>query len=762
MNRIAIFLTPTPVGPINATGHYYSTEGRRHSASGGNIKMAVNRVTRTGGASVGWVKTVFAKWGGVFGGSIVGLVALISIAGASLSTSLSAGHIIFFAVIGAVALIRLTWPPTAKHPIVAWTAQTDRVVLPLAAVAVAGWALGGSADLVFPVNLMIVLWAAASLSRVSLGAAVGYAAAAELGRFFGRGAWMGDVSPLALHLAFLAGFCALGAMLLRHEVSLAKRKVALDAEKKKSDVESRAKKLGLSDSDAPADHLDLAERIDGIQNTIGHVLGLAKKAMDAHSVVLMTRADSWEQLQVFCAVSREQDILNQEPVSMKEGLLAVLLRLQDEGEDEPVLRVSPLEGRTAQLPYYSHTPARIKSLLAIPVRRGDHIMGALFFDRLAGAAFDDGAVVHAQKASKLLSELLTTEQLLVASDRRSETLDHLMEANGALNEAFGPEEMYESILVAAGKLAPVRFGALLVRDGAAVRVMHAMGEGAEECKGCRVDTGSSLGAMVIKTPTPVPPSRTWHPKHGALLGKEIGPKPKAGDPVIAIPLVVHKKPVGALVLLGSAPFDDNTVSTLRLLASQAAISVEHAQALAELQNRASTDGLTALDNRSTVLGKLDQSLARCGRASQSLAVMILDIDHFKQVNDNHGHQAGDMVLRQVARTLDESKRINDAVGRYGGEEFVIVLEDISGTGPRVVAERIRQKIQSLNFPSQTGPFRITASIGYAVCPEDGERADALLKKADAALYVAKENGRNQVIAHGERPVHNTGVRAVNG
>jgi diguanylate cyclase (GGDEF)-like protein len=228
------------------------------------------------------------------------------------------------------------------------------------------------------------------------------------------------------------------------------------------------------------------------------------------------------------------------------------------------------------------------------------------------------------------------------------------------------------------------------------------------------------------------------------MGHGLGPDLKTGDPTLVIPLRAHKEVVGSLVMVGSAAFEDEAVRLMMLLAGQAAISVQHAQALTELRVRATTDTLTALDNRATTELKLNQSVARCRRNNQELAVMILDLDHFKGINDTYGHPAGDMVLRQVARLLEDCKRVNDSVGRFGGEEFVLILEDTGDAGARLVADRIRQRIAGIQFPSTQGNFSTTASIGFAICGRDGKTVTELLKRADQALYQVKNNGRNQV------------------
>ena len=706
------------------------------------------------------MQRLIRRWGTVFCGSVVGGLVLLLLLGGDVGRDFGAAHLAMLALCALAAVLRYLYPPQAALPIIEQTADADKVVLPLAALAVASAALSADAALVFPFVLIVVVYAAASLPRVALGAAVGYAAAAEIARFIGAGAWAGDLPEVGAHLLFIAAFAAGGALLLRGEIAAARKQAQDNFASEQEALEAEARALGLAGESAEP-NVDLQSRLAALRASIGEVLALARKSAGAHSAVLMTRANDGDAFCVAGADTPEQELLTQEPVPASHGLLAVLTRVERSGaEREPVVRISPLEGRAGGMPYYTHTPARIKSMMGLAVRRGPSIVALLLFDRTAGPAFDDAAAEQARQVADLIASMLETERALHITEQRSGTLGHLIEANRTLSEAFSAEEIHSAVLSAAERLTPLRFAALVVPDTAGrPRIVHALGDGAEGVVGRRLEDGTTLAAMVLKTPTPVPPSRTWHPAHGSLLGGDLGPRLREGDPVLAVPLHAHKAVAGALVLVGHAPLDDEHVELLRLLASQAGIAVQHAAAMAELQSRASTDSLTALDNRETSMNKLDQTLARCGRAKQQSVVMLLDIDHFKKVNDTHGHQAGDMVLRQISRTLEESKRMNDSVGRFGGEEFIIILEDTGEAGARLVGERIRKRIAASTFPSQQGPFRVTASLGFAVCPRDGERVKELLSRADKALYAAKDAGRDQVRDYRD-PINGPTVAAV--
>jgi diguanylate cyclase (GGDEF)-like protein len=157
------------------------------------------------------------------------------------------------------------------------------------------------------------------------------------------------------------------------------------------------------------------------------------------------------------------------------------------------------------------------------------------------------------------------------------------------------------------------------------------------------------------------------------------------------------------------------------------------------------DMLTGLANRRAITDQLLNTVARAQRQGQYLSVLMLDIDHFKRVNDGYGHQAGDTVLRGVAQTLQSRLRAQDQIGRFGGEEFMVILPDTSLDGALTLAEALRQAVEAT--PTQWGAHSIAVTISIGVrggAITGGDTADSLVGSADAALYRAKQNGRNRV------------------
>lgn len=224
--------------------------------------------------------------------------------------------------------------------------------------------------------------------------------------------------------------------------------------------------------------------------------------------------------------------------------------------------------------------------------------------------------------------------------------------------------------------------------------------------------------------------------------------------VAIIPLIRQSKLLGSLNLGSMDPerfsFDMGTDFVERL-ASIIAICLENVINSERLTQISLTDALTNVSNRRYVEQRMLEEIGRARRQHYGIACMYLDIDHFKSINDQHGHQGGDDVLREVAKRIKAELRLSDTIGRFGGEEFVVLLVNTSHTNALLVAERIRASIADKPFLlSLSGVCDVTISIGIATLSDDhnlGEidsAAKALLLRADRALYQAKDQGRNCV------------------
>jgi diguanylate cyclase (GGDEF)-like protein len=193
------------------------------------------------------------------------------------------------------------------------------------------------------------------------------------------------------------------------------------------------------------------------------------------------------------------------------------------------------------------------------------------------------------------------------------------------------------------------------------------------------------------------------------------------------------------------PFDGEELRT-RLRVGQRILDLQNKLIAAreELRFKATHDALTGIPNRSTVLEAINRERSRQVRDTNPFGIILIDIDHFKRVNDSYGHLVGDAVLKSVAQQIVGCVRPYDTVGRYGGEEFLVVVPLSGASGTMSIAERVRRRVESKPVSTDSGPIHVTISCGVAICSgETPIEVAALLYLADEALYRAKDAGRNR-------------------
>jgi diguanylate cyclase (GGDEF)-like protein len=224
--------------------------------------------------------------------------------------------------------------------------------------------------------------------------------------------------------------------------------------------------------------------------------------------------------------------------------------------------------------------------------------------------------------------------------------------------------------------------------------------------------------------------------------------PVESGTLACVPLVALGETVGAVHLHWAEARELSLPLRLAItrVSEHAALSIANRRLLLALRGQANTDGRTGLTNSRAFDESLERLLANRADA-EHVAVLMLDLDHFKEFNDRYGHPAGDEALRAFAHLLSSSVRENDIAARYGGEEFAVYLPGLTSSAAADVAERIRERTESTIIPLGPGlTGHLTVSIGIAAAPDDGVQRVVLLKAADEALYRAKLAGRNRVVS----------------
>ena len=200
--------------------------------------------------------------------------------------------------------------------------------------------------------------------------------------------------------------------------------------------------------------------------------------------------------------------------------------------------------------------------------------------------------------------------------------------------------------------------------------------------------------------------------------------------------------IGSVLLSRAAPYSEGEEEQVRESVRQSAPVLANLRNLAVAEFRAATDGLTGLPNKRAVKDALKRMFAQALTTGSPLALLLVDLDHFKQINDQRGHPVGDQVLANVGAVLRSVLRGSDFAGRDGGEEFAILLPDTQMPTALEIAERIRAAIAEISLPGSD--VSVTASIGISGFPDHASTLDRLERLADAALYVAKRQGRNRI------------------
>ncbi len=219
---------------------------------------------------------------------------------------------------------------------------------------------------------------------------------------------------------------------------------------------------------------------------------------------------------------------------------------------------------------------------------------------------------------------------------------------------------------------------------------------------------------------------------------------RAGGGSLCVPSVVSGEVIGSVLVLKPRTIKPAERERIVVAVSQAAPILANLRNLAIAEHRAATDPLTKLPNARSVQEALIRMVAQSQRAHSPLSAIVIDLDHFKALNDRHGHQAGDEVLEVFGATLRRGVRASDFAGRWGGEEFVVLLHDTGLEGAVQAAETMRASFEGLQVPGVNA--HVTASLGVATLPDHAADGPELIRAADRALYAAKTAGRNRVAA----------------
>jgi diguanylate cyclase (GGDEF)-like protein len=414
-------------------------------------------------------------------------------------------------------------------------------------------------------------------------------------------------------------------------------------------------------------------------------------------------------------------------------------------------RESVRVGDVSQDPRYVRGLDEARSNLAVPLIVGNRVAGVINVE-------SDRLYAFTSEHEKLLTVLGTQAALGILAFQAQSELRNRIDQLSALyriadlaSEAGALGATLNSMLEIAAEVIPQGQSAILLLDHERQSLRVAAGQGYQVAvRFLEIPVGQGVTGKCAQT------GRTQIVPDIAELGDADAyiPGVPGARSEVAVPLIADGRIIGVFNAESVEPdaFGPEHVQTITVIARQAAEVIRSAQLLDETRRLAITDALTGLFNRRHFNQQLEENVGRATRYGEPLALVFLDLDHFKLVNDRFGHHAGDQCLQVLASTLRDSVRDSDQIARIGGEEFAVLLIRADRQLALSIAERLRDRIDDLVLEEDPPvPVDLTASLGVAFFPEDGDDPKSLMRSADRALYTAKRLGRNRVALASDRP-----------
>ncbi len=385
----------------------------------------------------------------------------------------------------------------------------------------------------------------------------------------------------------------------------------------------------------------------------------------------------------------------------------------------------------------------IRSWLGIPLIAHDEVIGMLTLDHHQPGFYNDERVVDLVMAfADQVAISLENARLYENEHQRVKELDALRATTADITRELSLEILIRSILKRATLLLNATGGelGLLDKESGIIKILVSHNMGSDKTA-IKIQPGDGLMGYVVQTKQ-VEMIENYQDWNGRMDTYKDSPIFAA----IAAPLMIGERILGVIGVMDSdreRTFSSSDKDLMRLFAQQAAIAVENAQLFEEKERQARVDITTGIYNRRGLVELGKRELDRAHRYERPLAALMIDIDDFKKVNDTHGHPMGDLVLKELAGILDENIRTIDVLGRYGGEEFVILLPETTPESAFEISERLREKVSTHLFTPEDLKLHITISIGLAFSTGDNNGLNDLIKRADDAMYMSKGAGKNQ-------------------
>ncbi len=553
-----------------------------------------------------------------------------------------------------------------------------------------------------------------------------------------------DTSLLFTHAGFMGAFALLNLVLLRVEVARVRRVARARIEAQLLRLKEDARNYRLlgagepSGSDESRSDRLARSSVEEIHQSVHYALDLLRHSLELHTAVLLWLNDAGSHLRI-SELSTASDAIHDAPFAAGDGVLGAVLA------QRAIVNLQGLKP-TFKILYYAR-PTPIRSLVAIPVVEGESLRGVLVLDRLENNPFSPTEEDLGTQAARFCLRAIQNERVFVQIERAKVEQGKLYRAAQALATAIGETQVIAAGVAAAHEIASFDVAAVTVFDeeSRTHQVVATRGPGREldALVGARFAPNSGLVSMVVQNRCPLPYRGENEGGQKVVLSKRLSWP--SHPSLLVLPLLIQDRALGTLILGAKRrhAFGGGVRPTLEVLASQLAVSLSNATMVHKLETMATTDALTGLLNRRAMLESGTRKIAAATRFNRALAILVVDIDLFKRVNDTYGHDMGDVVIKGLAEILRRQKRGTDDVARFGGEEFVVLCEETDEKGGLLLAERIRDELGKTTFRTPKGGLSVTCSIGLATFPDAGADWDSLFRAADEALYASKRDGRNR-------------------
>ncbi len=407
--------------------------------------------------------------------------------------------------------------------------------------------------------------------------------------------------------------------------------------------------------------------------------------------------------------------------------------------------LNEMKDEIKNIPYYTRNEG-IKSFMAVPVIKNDDVIGIICADSLEVQAFTDEHVKILTVIANQIVDLMDNMELQyrLRYDMYEKGAMYIFVKN--LSSRINSSEIGTIALQEIKRITNMDTGIFALRSNEEtfkIVSTYEIGDNLID-KEFVIDTGMILGGAEIKDVSSINQFYTSQIKQISPSLYDIYEPDKKFKYVSFISLLGKEEEVGLIILFMEKPLSERLSIILNTLISQIAISLYNSILFDKLEKLSITDGLTGLYNHRHFQGYLDEKIREGQRYNHKLSVVMMDIDHFKTINDTYGHPFGDTILRKFASIIMQTIRDVDYAARYGGEEFVVVLPNTDTNGAFKIIERLRKKVEAVTFgDGDIEGVKITISIGVACFSEDAKNKQELIEHSDNALYYSKENGRNK-------------------